>query len=280
MTTDADIAPQASAEQTAPERPSGKPAARRGLRRLFRSRRFKDYLPKSLFGRAMLIIVLPIALMQIAVVWVFFNAHWETVTARLAEGVAGDVQVVVDLYEQAGGDLTAIEDEAASTLGIAVTLERDGRLPTTVRSSFFRVLDRTLRRALSTKLDQPFWFDTTRYPAYVEIRVATGSDVLWLIVPRDRVFATTGHIFLFWIVAATTFLTAISLIYMGDTARSRTMPAESRSLSRRGLTILDKAAPTAASMESDTSKPRRRLERLDHSHLGHELLEASFDPLA
>lgn len=188
-------------------------------RRRFRLRRFKDYLPKSLFGRAMLIIVLPVALMQVGVVYAFFDAHWQTVTARLSEGVAGDVQVIVDLYEQSGRDLDSIEPEIARTLGIAVTLEPEGRLPTTVRSSFFRVLDRTLRRALSEKLQHPFWFDTTRYPAYVEIRIKTGPDVLWLIVPRDRVFATTGHIFLLWIVGATTILTAVSLVYIRNQAK-------------------------------------------------------------
>jgi two-component system osmolarity sensor histidine kinase EnvZ len=185
----------------------------------FRYRRFKDFLPKSLFGRAMLIIVLPVALMQIGVVYVFFDAHWQTVTSRLSEGVAGDVQVVVDLYETSGRELASIEPEVARTLGIAVGLEPQSRLPTTVRSSFFRVLDRTLRRALSEKLNQPFWFDTTRYPAYVEIRVQTGPDVLRLIVPRDRVFATTGHIFLLWIVGATTILTAVSLVYIRNQAK-------------------------------------------------------------
>jgi len=42
----------------------------------------KAYLPKSLFGRALLIIMLPIAIMQIAVAYFFFNAHWDQVTDR------------------------------------------------------------------------------------------------------------------------------------------------------------------------------------------------------
>ena len=51
----------------------------------------KRRLPTSLFGRSLLIIVLPIAVMQIAVTWAFFDAHWHTVNARLAESLAGDV---------------------------------------------------------------------------------------------------------------------------------------------------------------------------------------------
>ena len=51
----------------------------------------KRRAPTSLFGRSLLIIVLPIALMQIAVTWVFFDAHWQTVNSHLTEGLAGDI---------------------------------------------------------------------------------------------------------------------------------------------------------------------------------------------
>ena len=56
------------------------------LRRLI-----KRQIPTSLFGRSLLIIVLPVLVMQMAVTWVFFDAHWQTVTARLSEGLAGDI---------------------------------------------------------------------------------------------------------------------------------------------------------------------------------------------
>ncbi len=186
-----------------------------------RWRRPKDWLPKSLFGRALLIIVLPVAVMQVAVTWAFFDAHWETVTSRLSEGVAGDIAVALSLYEQAGpeGRVSEIDPFVRRTMGISIALEPGARLPTTVRSSFFRVLDRTLRRALSDKLEDSFWFDTTRYPAYVEVQVAVEAGVLRFIIPRDRVFATTGHIFILWILLATTLLTGVSLIYIRNQAK-------------------------------------------------------------
>ena len=61
---------------------------------------FKRQLPKTLFGRSLLIIVLPVALMQIAVTYVFFDAHWQTVTARLSEGLAGDIAWAVESYQE------------------------------------------------------------------------------------------------------------------------------------------------------------------------------------
>ena len=68
--------------------------ARHPLRYLMRRltpRFLKRVLPTSLFGRSLLIILLPIVLMQGAVAWAFFEAHWHTVTGQLCEALAGDV---------------------------------------------------------------------------------------------------------------------------------------------------------------------------------------------
>jgi two-component system, OmpR family, osmolarity sensor histidine kinase EnvZ len=183
--------------------------------------RLKRYMPKSLFGRSLLIIVLPIALMQIAVTYVFFEAHWQTVTSRLSDGVAGDLSVILDLYERdtSAGNLAQIDADMRRALSISTVWEEDGELPLTTRDAVFRAVDRTIRRALSEKLDQPFWFDTTRYRAYVEIRVKVENGVLRFVVPRERVVATTGHIFILWILVATVVLTGISLIYIRNQAK-------------------------------------------------------------
>jgi len=66
--------------------------------RIYIPRQIKRWLPTSLFGRSLLIIVLPIALMQLAVTWIFFDAHWQTVTSRLADGLAGDIAWAVESY--------------------------------------------------------------------------------------------------------------------------------------------------------------------------------------
>ena len=56
----------------------------------------KKYLPKSLLGRSILIIVTPAVLTQVVATWVFYDRHWETVTRRLAASVAGEISSVID----------------------------------------------------------------------------------------------------------------------------------------------------------------------------------------
>ncbi|MFN3834776.1 MAG: ATP-binding protein [Glycocaulis sp.] len=180
----------------------------------------KRFLPTSLFGRSLLIIVLPVAVMQVAVTWSFFEEHWQTVTARLSESVAGDVAMVTALYERAGPEgFDPLANLAFQTVGLSVDLRDGDTLPEVRRTAFFRALDRSLRRALTARLNHDFWFDTTRYPEYVDIRVQVDAGVLRFIASRERAFATTGHIFILWIVGASTLLTAVSLIFIRNQAK-------------------------------------------------------------
>ncbi|MAL11101.1 MAG: two-component sensor histidine kinase [Maricaulis sp.] len=177
----------------------------------------KRYLPKGLFARSLLIFVLPVMMMQALIAWAFFEEHWENVTSRLSESVAGDVAMMTALFEQTGEDEEAFADyarHARENMRLDVDFRPGDTLPTTRRSSFFRTLDRTLRRALTAQIDRPVWFDTTRYNQYVDIRVQTDTGVLRYIAFRERAFATTGHIFILWLLGATAILTVISVIFI------------------------------------------------------------------
>ena len=185
-------------------------------------RAFKRLTPTSLFGRSLLIIVLPVALMQIAVTYVFFDAHWQTVNSHLTEGLAGDVALIQQTYEEdpTPASLKRLEDRAQANLGLSIVFQEGGVLPLGRRASLFVAVDRSLGKALAQRIDGPFWFDTGRYPAYVDVRVTVPRGVLRIIASKDRVFATRGHIFIFWLTAATVLLTGISILFIRNQVRA------------------------------------------------------------
>ncbi len=185
-------------------------------------RRLKRLTPTSLFGRSLLIIVLPVALMQIAVTYVFFDAHWQTVNSHLTEGLAGDVALILQTYEEdpSPASLKRLEARAQANLDLSIDYQNGGVLPRGRRASLFIAVDRSLRKALAERVDVPFWFDTGRYPAYVDVRVQVPGGVLRIIAPKDRVFATRGHIFLFWLTAATVLLTGVSIVFIRNQVRA------------------------------------------------------------
>ncbi|HEY3695811.1 ATP-binding protein [Phenylobacterium sp.] len=197
----------------------------------------KRRLPTTLFGRSLLIIVLPVVVMQIAVTYIFFDAHWQTVTSRLSEGLAGDVAWAVESYrdDPSPQAFARLAGRAEASMSLSIALQPGRELPLKRRFSPFAPVDRSLQKALSERLDDPFWFDTTRYPAYVDIRVKVPGGVMRILAPRDRAFATQGHIFVLWMAVATLLLTAVSILFIRNQVRAIEHLAEAADAFGRGL---------------------------------------------
>ena len=199
----------------------------------------RSRLPKGLYARVLLIIILPIIIMQMAVAYFFFNLHWATVTASLSDSVAADVSVAVQLYEQAPSAERAVllDDMLRPNMELSVALEPDDELPRTTRKAFFSALDTTLRGSLDQALSQPFWFDTTRYPNHIDIRVKVDEGVLRFFAARERVFAPTGFVFIFWLLTATVLLTLVSILFIRNQAKPITELATAADRFGRGQDI-------------------------------------------
>ncbi len=200
-------------------------------------RSIKRWLPKSLFGRSLLIIVLPIALMQVAVTWGFFEAHWRTVTAQLSETLASDVAWDVAAYLDAPTpqNLARIADRAERTQSLSIALQEGQPLPVGRRDSLLPVFDQALRTALDERLQRPYWLDATRYPAYVDIRVPAPAGTLRIIAPRDRAFAARGHVFILWLTGATILLTTVAVLFIRNQVRAIERLAEVADAFGRGV---------------------------------------------
>lgn len=215
--------------------------ARRFMARLFGPRLLKRWVPTTLWGRSFLIIVLPIGLMQLAVAWYFLNPYWRDVTESLSDGLAGDVAWVVDDYRNAPDPKSFINlsKRAEKVFGVSVSLKPGEVLPATERPNMFAQRDVTLRRALTDRLDAPFWFDTTRYAGQVEIRVKVNDGVMKFFAPQDRAFASIkrGQVFILWIIITTLTLTGVAVLFIRNQVRAIERLAEAAEAFGRGVDV-------------------------------------------
>ena len=181
----------------------------------------KRRAPTTLYARSLLIIVLPIAVMQIFVTWLFFDSYWQRVNSHLTEGLAGEVAWVQQAYEAdpSPAGLKRLSDRAEQSLDLSIIHQPKAQLPTVKHFALFGI-DRAMSRALADRLDAPYWFDTTRYPAYVDIRVKTADGVLRIIAPRDRAFATQAYSFIFYLTLTTVVLTAVAVLFIRNQVRA------------------------------------------------------------
>jgi two-component system osmolarity sensor histidine kinase EnvZ len=68
-------------------------------------------LPKGLYARSILIVVLPMVILQSVVAYVFLERHWQTVTRRLSSALTRDIAALIDVietYEKESDDSNAI----------------------------------------------------------------------------------------------------------------------------------------------------------------------------
>ncbi len=197
----------------------------------------KRYLPKSLYARVVLIVILPIFLMQTFVTYVFFERHWDLVSANLSANTAGQIALVTRLYSEAADpfERRRIEADALEDLDISVRFEPGGKIPAGKdKTTPFTMYSDTLRRLLDESIDGPFWFDTRSWPAYVEIRVQIDDGYLVFLPRRDRVFATNGPIFVLWLVGVTLLLGWIAIVFLRNQVRSILRLAEAAEAFGRG----------------------------------------------
>lgn len=186
------------------------------------ARRLRRLLPRTLWWRAMLIVVLPLVLLQLVLTLVFYNRHWDTVTGWLASGVAGEVAMAVEELEANPdpGTRAAVLERMRRHLGLAVSFEPGGRLGDMLRrigadSGFFRHIDAKIREAFEERLERPFALDLRPgTPGRIAVYVQLSDGLLTVLAPKKRVTSTTTGILLAWMVGASLVLTALALHFM------------------------------------------------------------------
>jgi two-component system osmolarity sensor histidine kinase EnvZ len=199
------------------------PAPLDAPRRLWR--RFAGWLhermPKGLYARSLLIVILPVVLLQSAVAYFFMERHWQAVTSRLSAAVARDVAAMVDLYQADPGEgrRETLRRIAGEDLSIDLQFLPKEPLPPPASKPFFSLLDHTLSRELSRRLEQPFWIDTVGRSHLVEIRVALPDSNMRLIASRTQAYASNSEIFFIWTVIASLVIIAIATSFLRNQIR-------------------------------------------------------------
>ena len=181
----------------------------------------KQFLPRTLFGRSVMIIVTPLVLLQIVSTWVFYDRHWATMTRRLASAVAGEISSVIDNRRNFPGEENQswVFYSAGANLGLRINIRKDDILPNSSRTTGSSTLDQLLGNALRERVRRPFHMDTLSHKREVRIQVQLPDGVMDVVVDRERLFSSTTYIFVMWMVGTSLLLFAIATIFMRNQVR-------------------------------------------------------------
>ena len=180
----------------------------------------KPYLPKSLLGRSVLIIVTPLILLQVVSATIFFENHWKKVGRRLALGVAGEIALMIDGVRRAP-DIAARDAmfvQAHTALRLEVKFERDAVLSDTDKLGE-SILVGQLTSAMDEVVNRPHHIDAQSQGRFVAIDVQLADGVLSIVVPRKRLFSTTTYVFVLWMAGTSMLLFGVAVIFMRNQVR-------------------------------------------------------------
>jgi two-component system, OmpR family, osmolarity sensor histidine kinase EnvZ len=198
-------------------------------------------MPRSLFGRALIIIVAPLVMVQLIAGFVFYDRVWETVTRRLAHGLAGDVGMIVQFLSRYpdGEARDWVAFASLTTTGLDIRFEPGAILANAGADPGSGLLERRLVQALNERVRRPFVLDVWSHPREVWIDVQLPDGVLHVRAQRERVFTSTVYIFLMWMVGSSLIFLAIASVFMRNQVRPIRRLAEAAEEFGKGRDVSD-----------------------------------------
>ncbi len=224
----------------------------------------KRYAPKSLYGRATLILLLPVVTLQVVVSVVFIQRLFEDVTEQMTGNMTVELGYLRQLVEDAP-DLAAAEAALARVSG-ALRIEAILPDPSPVAGASRHPVDlsgRLVIRTLSRRLPGVSGVDLTRDDDLVDVTVATSKGPLGLAFDRDRVSAQNPHQLLVIMAATALLFTFVAYVFLKNQLRPIRRLAHAASAFGRGRSVPYRLAGATEVRQAGAAflEMRQRLER-------------------
>lgn len=177
----------------------------------------RAYMPKTLFGRMLGIILVPMILVQIVTVFIFYERHWDSVTRQMASSLAGEIDYIVRETGQKPDQerLKLVREVAQKHFGFAVIFSDSSILDTTgpqVKQGGYAA--KVLAENLDRRLDFPWRADLDSAADLITIDVQLANGVLRILAGRKRILSSTAWTFLGWTMGSSIILFCIALVFM------------------------------------------------------------------
>jgi two-component system osmolarity sensor histidine kinase EnvZ len=202
----------AAPEPTREAIPAGAGAGRSLIKRL---------LPQTMFGRSLLLIVVPLVLLQIIATLIFYERHWEAVSYRLSSDVAGDVALVIDAMRNTddAAERRQLFARVAGETELFFAFHSGAQLPPPVPPGG-STLEAQLRNAMAKRVERQFTIDAVNSGQRILVGVQLSDGVLAVDVPLSRLYTPTTYIFILWMIGSSLVLLGVATMFLRNQVRS------------------------------------------------------------
>lgn len=194
----------------------------RGLMRIIKSflsfRWLKRLMPKSLYVRTILILIIPTILALTVATFVFFDRHWYTTTHRLTHAVAADIGVIVEMLVRIPDEADQIRGLSQSKMDLAVKFAPNQSINMNIGRSISPLRD-MLRNAVRERVSYETQVDMRYSSDEVAVYVEAPDGLYTFVVPKRRIYTPTTEVFIGWMIGSSILLSVIALLFMRNQIR-------------------------------------------------------------
>lgn len=178
----------------------------------------KRYVPRGIYGRAALILMLPVVFLQLVVVVLFAQRHFEGVTHQMTDTVLGELALVLRAVEAAPTRAAIPETVEAATGPLAITVVPVEVMPATNRFIWYDYSGRVLARRLAERLEgfRAVDLNTNRV---VRLFMDSARGPLELRFNRRRISASNPHQLFVYTLFFSVVMTFIASVYLRNQLR-------------------------------------------------------------
>ena len=176
----------------------------------------RDYLPKTLFGRMLSIILVPMILVQVITIFIFYERHWDTVTRHMASQLAAEIGLLADRLGSSPDKATIdlIQTTGWQYFSFPVQHNPDGVFPGRNDGQPESYAEEMLRIELGRRITQDWYVDLESDPNLIFVDLKLDIGVLRIYASRKRIFSSTSWTFFGWTLGSSILLFAVALLFM------------------------------------------------------------------
>ncbi|MCA8870112.1 MAG: HAMP domain-containing protein [Rhodobacteraceae bacterium] len=176
----------------------------------------KSILPKGLYGRAALIMIVPVITIQLVVSLVFIQRHFDGVTRQLTANVALELDYLLDRLNRAN-DPTGVIRDVATPLGYLVSPV--AVMPTADALAFDDLTGANVIAVLHAQLSEMVRVDLKSLDRRVVLYATANGNPYRIEFDRSRVSASNPHQLLVLMIVTSLVMTLISFMFLRNQVR-------------------------------------------------------------
>jgi len=180
----------------------------------------KRYMPRGIYGRAALILLLPVVILQLVVTVIFAQRNYEGVTHQMTDTVLREVALVLDVVDQApsADEIAPLVRQNLAPLQMQVTPLTAEDVPEGNSLTWYDYSGRVMIKRFESRLPG---FQTLDLIEPGRVALVTGTDLgpIRISFDRRRISATNPHQLFVYTFVFGFLMTLISFVYLRNQLR-------------------------------------------------------------